>query len=33
MRYGYYKDNIFKLLPTAFRDFKEVEMLYAKNEK
>ena len=32
MRFEYYRDNVFKHLLRNYRDFKEVEVLFAKNE-
>ena len=31
-RFEYYRDNVFKMLRPQFRDFKDIEMIYAKNE-
>lgn len=32
MRYQYYKDNVFKHLVKNYRDFKGIEIVFAKNE-
>ena len=32
MRYLYFKDHVFKSFNRAYRDFKEIEVLFAKNE-
>lgn len=33
MRYQYYKDNVFKLFVKNYRDFKGIEIVFAKSEE
>jgi hypothetical protein len=33
LRYQYYKDNVFKLLVKNYRDFKGIEIIFAKSEE
>lgn len=33
LRYQYYKDNVFKLLVKNYRDFRGVEIIFAKSEE
>lgn len=33
MRYQYYKDNVFRLFMKNYRDFKGIEIVFAKSEE